>query len=786
MDVSAGSSDDFFGVWGTGPYDVFAVGRNGMILHYDGDDNEDGVRDVTDIKWKNTGFVAPETLLTVYGSGSGDVYAAGFGTMVHFGSDVPGGEPQWRVDSSFPSDYVWDLWCSATGEVFAVGERSPDGLLVRGSYGAWSAETYNSPIGGPMQFNAVTGTSASNVFAVAADGVSAGVTGVLYHFAGTSPGTHLGPIPQSRSPYSIWCSAADEVFVAGQSSGSPWRGHAVQGTVDIGAGTVAWADPDIMHDVETLNDIWGRDADDVFATGYSGKIYHYAGSWGDISYGSQHWLDVWGCGPAADAGVYAPVPQSSPAGAEVQLDGSGSAPGAVFAVGLEGIIRSLNCDPDDLTYTWTGPFGEATGVAPTVTMPPGTHPVTLVVSNGGDASAPAEASITVVPNAPPEAKDDEYKCDVDCRLRALPPGLLANDTDAEGETLTAHKASDPQDGTVSILANGDFTYRPDPGFEGDDTFTYTAFDGKSHSEPATVTVHVVPCERELEILAEEQDLATGHWYRLYGVDEPEYHRGIGWRCARVLAEQQLREGVAGHLATITSPEESDFVLNNILTGADGWHWADQHCWIGGFQPPDSPEPNGNWQWVTGEPWDYTNWHPAEPNNAGSLGPENALELIVKLSYGRWNDCANCHYKWLFIVEYEPAVTPTEGHVTGGGHFATGRGKARFGFVCRCDDVDDPPEGELQFVVGKKAAKLHAREFEWLAVEDGIARFQGTCDVAGRGEYAFLVVARDGDPDGFRLKVWDADSGDVLFDTSPGEPDSSDEVTDLDGGQITIH
>jgi hypothetical protein len=125
-------------------------------------------------------------------------------------------------------------------------------------------------------------------------------------------------------------------------------------------------------------------------------------------------------------------------------------------------------------------------------------------------------------------------------------------------------------------------------------------------------------------------------------------------------------------------------------------------------------------------------------------------------------------------------------VTGGGHFTTDRGKARFGFVCKADDADGTPKGELQFVVGKKAAKLHAKEIEWLAIEDGIARFQGTCDVEGRGEYAFLAVVRDADRDGFRLKVWDADSGDVLFDTSPGEPDSSDEVTDLDGGQVVIH
>ncbi len=41
----------------------------------------------------------------------------------------------------------------------------------------------------------------------------------------------------------------------------------------------------------------------------------------------------------------------------------------------------------------------------------------------------------------------------------------------------------------------------------------------------------------------------------------------------------------------------------------------QGMWYGGFQPPGVTPPNSGWEWVTGEPWDYTNWAPGEPNDA---------------------------------------------------------------------------------------------------------------------------------------------------------------------------
>ena len=70
------------------------------------------------------------------------------------------------------------------------------------------------------------------------------------------------------------------------------------------------------------------------------------------------------------------------------------------------------------------------------------------------------------------------------------PGVLANDTDADGDLLTAALVTGPAHGAVTLNANGSFIYTPAAGFVGTDTFTYVANDKASDSAPATVSVAV--------------------------------------------------------------------------------------------------------------------------------------------------------------------------------------------------------------------------------------------------------------------------------------------------------
>ena len=94
------------------------------------------------------------------------------------------------------------------------------------------------------------------------------------------------------------------------------------------------------------------------------------------------------------------------------------------------------------------------------------------------------------PNTPPVANNDSYTVHVSDVLSVTAPGVLGNDSDANGDSLTAIKVSNPTDGDLTFNSNGSFTYDPDTYFRGTDTFTYKANDGTDNSSPATVTIEV--------------------------------------------------------------------------------------------------------------------------------------------------------------------------------------------------------------------------------------------------------------------------------------------------------
>jgi len=109
---------------------------------------------------------------------------------------------------------------------------------------------------------------------------------------------------------------------------------------------------------------------------------------------------------------------------------------------------------------------------------------------------------------------------------------------------------------------------------------------------------------------------NGHRYALI-------NKKMTWREAKAHAER-----LGGYLATITSQEEQDWICQT---------FTNAQFWLGGTD--EALE--GDWQWVTGERWDYTNWAPGEPNNVVSYyeGGENAIVMrtLPDNPYGLWND-----------------------------------------------------------------------------------------------------------------------------------------------------
>ncbi|KRB43882.1 hypothetical protein ASD90_19905 [Terrabacter sp. Root181] len=106
----------------------------------------------------------------------------------------------------------------------------------------------------------------------------------------------------------------------------------------------------------------------------------------------------------------------------------------------------------------------------------------------------SSVTTTISFNRAPVATGDSYVTNEDSVLTVSTPatGVLSNDTDADGNTLTAVKVTNPSHGTVVVNTNGTFTYTPTANYNGPDSFTYKANDGSADSNVATVSISVRP------------------------------------------------------------------------------------------------------------------------------------------------------------------------------------------------------------------------------------------------------------------------------------------------------
>jgi VCBS repeat-containing protein len=121
----------------------------------------------------------------------------------------------------------------------------------------------------------------------------------------------------------------------------------------------------------------------------------------------------------------------------------------------------------------------------------GTDSFTYKANDGTADSNVATVTITVnTVNDAPAAVDDSYGTNEDTALTIAAPGVLGNDTDVDGSSLSAIRVSGPASGTLVLNADGSFTYTPNANFNGTDSFTYKANDGAADSNVATVTITV--------------------------------------------------------------------------------------------------------------------------------------------------------------------------------------------------------------------------------------------------------------------------------------------------------
>ena len=172
-------------------------------------------------------------------------------------------------------------------------------------------------------------------------------------------------------------------------------------------------------------------------------------------------------------------------------------------VRFSGTLACTDANGDALTYALVG--GPDTG---TLALRPdgtfdydpapgflGTTTFTYRANDGALDSAVATATLVVgVGNEAPAATGDAYEVDEDTTLTLAAPGVLGNDTDPDGDALTAAVVAPPTHGTLTLATDGSLTYVPHADFHGADTFTYAASDGTLESAVANVAITVRPID----------------------------------------------------------------------------------------------------------------------------------------------------------------------------------------------------------------------------------------------------------------------------------------------------
>jgi hypothetical protein len=122
----------------------------------------------------------------------------------------------------------------------------------------------------------------------------------------------------------------------------------------------------------------------------------------------------------------------------------------------------------------------------------GADTFTYAVFDGVVMSASALVTINVgVGNTPPDATADTYNMYSDMTLTVdAASGLLANDTDDDGDILNARLIGGLAFGTLVLNPDGSFVYTPNTNYVGSDRFTYYANDGTEDSLPTLVTINI--------------------------------------------------------------------------------------------------------------------------------------------------------------------------------------------------------------------------------------------------------------------------------------------------------
>lgn len=110
----------------------------------------------------------------------------------------------------------------------------------------------------------------------------------------------------------------------------------------------------------------------------------------------------------------------------------------------------------------------------------GTDTFTYAITDnqGGYNTATVSVVVGTLGNFPPIAQNDVYSVnESETLIVSATNGVLANDTDDDGDVLQVVSVTDPVNGTLNVEADGSFAYTPNAGFVGAENLIYSVSDG---------------------------------------------------------------------------------------------------------------------------------------------------------------------------------------------------------------------------------------------------------------------------------------------------------------------
>lgn len=219
-----------------------------------------------------------------------------------------------------------------------------------------------------------------------------------------------------------------------------------------------------------------------------------------------------------------------------------------------------------------------------------------------------------------------------------------------------------------------------------------------------------------------------------------------------------------------------------------------------FTDPDAADAH-----VTAINWEAATTNPVVPNGARSYTDsytftEAGVYTVSVLVQDRAG-ASDTHSSTVELPAYIVVYDPSAGFVTGGGWInspagacatsvctSATTGKANFGFVSKYQKGATTPSGNTEFQFHAGDLRFKSTSYAWLVVAGNKAKYKGEGAINGGGRYGFMITAIDNSAgaDQFRIKIWDAASGVVVYDNKMGSAEDSDDAMDIAAGSIVVH